>query len=66
MKKTAATSKTYKTKDICSLYDISRVTLFRWETEGLITGVERDWRGWRVYHQKNLEEIERIISKGRK
>lgn len=66
MKKTATSPKTYKTKDICSLYDISRVTLFRWEAEGLITGVERDWRGWRVYHQKNLEEIESIIKKGRK
>jgi len=66
MKKTTAASRTYKTKDICSLYDISRVTLFRWETEGLITGVERDWRGWRIYHQKNVEEIERIITKGKK
>jgi len=51
----------FKTKDICKIYDISRSTLFRWESEGLITGVERDWRGWRLYHQKNLKEIERII-----
>jgi len=51
----------FKTKDICKIYDISRSTLFRWESEGLITGVERDWRGWRLYHQKNLKEIERIM-----
>jgi DNA-binding transcriptional MerR regulator len=50
-----------KTKEICKLYDISRSTLFRWETEGLITGVERDWRGWRLYHDNNLKEIENII-----
>ncbi|MGA2193339.1 MAG: MerR family DNA-binding transcriptional regulator, partial [Nitrospirota bacterium] len=39
--------KKFKTKEICKLYDISRSTLFRWENEGLITDVERDWRGWR-------------------
>jgi DNA-binding transcriptional MerR regulator len=60
MTKKAAAEK-FKTKDICKIYDISRSTLFRWESEGLITGVERDWRGWRLYHQKNLKEIERIM-----
>jgi DNA-binding transcriptional MerR regulator len=60
MRKEAA-SQRLKTKDICKLYDISRSTLFRWESEGLITGVERDWRGWRLYHKANLKEIERII-----
>ena len=58
-----AQEKKYKTKDICKLYDISRSTLFRWEGEGLITGVERDWRGWRLYHAGNLKEIEKIIRK---
>jgi DNA-binding transcriptional MerR regulator len=53
--------KIYKTREICELYDISRSTLFRWENEGLITGVERDWRGWRLYHSANLKEIERIM-----
>jgi DNA-binding transcriptional MerR regulator len=56
-----AAAEKFKTKDICKIYDISRSTLFRWENEGLITGVERDWRGWRLYHQKNLKEIERIM-----
>ena len=51
----------FKTREICKLYDISRSTLFRWEGEGLITGVHRDWRGWRLYNTHNLREIERII-----
>jgi DNA-binding transcriptional MerR regulator len=59
--KREAATKRFKTKDICKIYDISRSTLFRWEMEGLITGVERDWRGWRIYHLENLKEIERII-----
>jgi DNA-binding transcriptional MerR regulator len=53
--------KRYKTKEICDRFDISRATLFRWESEGLLTDVERDWRGWRVYGDGNLREIEKII-----
>ncbi len=53
--------KKYKTNEICIRFDISRATLFRWESEGLLSGVERDWRGWRVYSQGNVREIEKII-----
>ena len=53
--------KKYKTKELCDRFDISRATLFRWESEGLLTDVERDWRGWRVYGDMNLREIEKII-----
>jgi DNA-binding transcriptional MerR regulator len=51
----------YKTKEICDRFDISRATLFRWESEGLLAGVGRDWRGWRVYNENNLKVIEKII-----
>jgi len=53
--------KKYKTKEICDRFDISRATLFRWEDEGLLTGVDRDWRGWRVYNDGNMKDIEKII-----
>lgn len=58
---TRKTLKKYKTKEICERYDISRATLFRWESEGLLSGVERDWRGWRVYNEGNVRDIEKII-----
>jgi DNA-binding transcriptional MerR regulator len=61
MMATRKSAKKYKTNEICSRFDISRATLFRWESEGLLTGVERDWRGWRVYSERNLKEIEKII-----
>ncbi len=51
----------YKTNEICSRFDISRATLFRWESEGLLAGVQRDWRGWRVYNENNVKAIERIM-----
>jgi adenine-specific DNA-methyltransferase len=54
-------AKKYKTIEICNRFDISRATLFRWESEGLLKGVGRDWRGWRLYTDDNLKQIERII-----
>ena len=51
----------YKTKDICELFDISKATLFRWESEGLISNVGRDWRNWRLYSEENVKEIKKII-----
>lgn len=53
--------KKYKTNEICSRFDISRATLFRWESEGLLSEVERDWRGWRVYNETNLRAIDKIM-----
>jgi len=51
----------YKPQDICRLFDISKATLFRWEREGLISNVGRDWRNWRLYNDKNVQEIKAIM-----
>jgi DNA-binding transcriptional MerR regulator len=53
--------RSYKAKEICDTFDISKATLFRWERQGLICGVGRDWRNWRLYSDKNRREIERLI-----
>lgn len=53
--------KKYYAGDICAIFDISKATLFRWESEGLISNVNRDWRNWRIYSAENVEEIKRII-----
>ncbi|HAR46894.1 MAG TPA: hypothetical protein DCS42_06165 [Nitrospiraceae bacterium] len=58
---TAKRLRKYKTKEICDRFDISRATLFRWESDGLLAGVQRDWRGWRVYGEQNVKTIEKII-----
>lgn len=57
----AKNTNNYKTKDICKLFDISKATLFRWESEGLISNVGRDWRNWRLYSDQNLKEIKKVI-----
>ncbi|HAS16439.1 MAG TPA: hypothetical protein DCR39_00680 [Nitrospiraceae bacterium] len=54
-------NKKYYTKDICAFFDISKATLFKWESEGLISHIKRDWRNWRLYSDENIEEIKQII-----
>jgi DNA-binding transcriptional MerR regulator len=56
-----AKGKRFKTQDICKLFDISKATLFRWEKEGLISNVGRDWRNWRLYSEHNMREIRKIM-----
>ena len=55
--------RSYKAQEICDTFDISKATLFRWERQGLIGGVGRDWRNWRLYSDKNRREIERLIKR---
>lgn len=55
--------RSYKAQEICDTFDISKATLFRWERQGLIGGVGRDWRNWRIYSEKNCREIERLIKR---
>lgn len=60
-------NKKYNTQEVCEIFDISKATLFRWESEGQITNVMRDWRNWRLYSDVNLAEIKNIIkSKGKR
>lgn len=51
----------YKTQDLCLRFDISKATLFRWERDGLISSIGRDWRNWRLYTEKNVQEIKAIM-----
>ena len=61
--KKAINSKGLKTVEICRMFDISKSTLFRWEKEGVISNIGRDWRNWRTYSQQNLNEIKKIIGR---
>lgn len=36
-------------------------TIMRWEKSGKIKKPKRDWRGWRFYHQEDIEEIKRFF-----
>ena len=32
-------------------------TILRWESSGKVNKAKRDWRGWRVYTEEDLEEL---------
>jgi hypothetical protein len=36
---------------------VSKSTLLRWLDEGLVEDVERDWRGWRVWGEGDVERV---------
>ncbi|MFC1557323.1 MerR family transcriptional regulator, partial [candidate division KSB1 bacterium] len=47
--------------EVCTQFDVTKNTLFKWEKDGKIRKVTKDWRGWRVYKDKNIEEVRRVI-----
>ena len=36
-------------------------TITRWEKAGKIKQAKRDWKGWRVYSSKELEEMRGFV-----
>jgi excisionase family DNA binding protein len=36
---------------------VSKSTLLRWLDEGLVDDVQRDWRGWRIWHSQDIERV---------
>lgn len=50
-------------KVILDRFGIAENTLRSWEEKGIISPVERDWRGWRWYSKQHVAQIERHIAK---
>lgn len=53
----------YQTKNILEHFGISRQTLYNWVNNNLITKPNVDWRGWRIWEEKHIEEINKLIKK---
>ena len=47
----------FSTIEAAQFVGVSKNTLLRWLDEGLIDDVKRDWRGWRVWMQQDIERI---------
>ncbi len=43
--------------EVAERLGISVKTITRWERAGKIRKARRDWRGWRVYAQQDIEEL---------
>jgi DNA-binding transcriptional MerR regulator len=55
--------KYYRTLEVCSKTGISRATLFRWLSKGIIFQSSRDRRGWRLFTEQDLINVNREVSK---
>ncbi|HDY64641.1 MAG TPA: hypothetical protein ENH84_00205 [Phycisphaerae bacterium] len=43
------------TSQVARAVGASKNTLLRWIADGLIPDVQRDWRGWRVWSQRDID-----------
>jgi len=50
-------SKRLTITEVAQMIGISSKTIMRWEKSGRIRKPKRDWRGWRVYDQQDVEII---------
>lgn len=43
--------------EAASMLGISPRTIVRWENKGKVKKARRDWRGWRVYDENELDSL---------
>ena len=56
--------KTYfRTAEACRETGISRATLFRWISQGVLTQFLRDRRGWRLFTEHDLNIIKAEVKR---
>jgi DNA-binding transcriptional MerR regulator len=48
--------------DIAKKVGVTPKTIIRWEKAGKIRKPKRDWKGWRIYLEDDVANIERIVS----
>ncbi len=54
----------YRTTEVCQMVGISRSTLLRWLSSGIVKDVRhRDRRGWRVFTEADIKRVENEANK---
>jgi DNA-binding transcriptional MerR regulator len=48
--------------EVADKIGVTTKTLIRWEKAGKINKPKRDWKGWRIYLQEDLEALERLVN----
>jgi excisionase family DNA binding protein len=51
----------YTTAEVAKKVGICKSTLLRWIHEGLMTDVGRDWRGWRIWSDKDINKAKAFM-----
>ena len=54
----------YRTAEVFKIIGISRNTLYRWLSKGILDGIERrDIRGWRLFTRREIDVLDSIINR---
>lgn len=61
MKDNGVTQRYFKVCELARQIDRTSRTVKEWEKKGLIPKPQRDSRGWRVYSEKQLNDIIRLV-----
>lgn len=48
--------------DVAKMVGVTAKTILRWEKAGKIRKPKRDWKGWRIYLQEDVTNIQRIVN----
>ena len=48
--------------EIAEKIGVATKTIIRWEKSGKIQKSKRDWRGWRIYSENDLHELEEMVN----
>ena len=51
----------HTTAEVAKRVGVCKRTLLRWVQEGLMPDVERDWRGWRVWSEKDINKTKAFM-----
>ncbi|MBN1778634.1 MAG: MerR family transcriptional regulator [Candidatus Buchananbacteria bacterium] len=51
----------YRLCDILNRIDRNKITLIRWEEQGLIPKAQKDSRGWRYYSKEQVDQIINMV-----
>ncbi len=43
--------------EVAGMVGVSPRTIMRWESNGKVRKAKRDWRGWRIYGNEDIEEL---------
>jgi DNA-binding transcriptional MerR regulator len=52
----------YTITEVAEKIGVTTKTIMRWEKAGKVKKPKRDWKGWRVYMQEDLDALERLVN----
>ncbi|MBN1688146.1 MAG: MerR family transcriptional regulator [Candidatus Omnitrophica bacterium] len=62
MEETSVIEERMTITEVAEKVGVTAKTIIRWEKAGRIRKPKRDWKGWRIYLEEDLEALQQIVS----